>query len=110
MQFSPLWHITNNQADDNMMPTINSFVLQQNIPHAFLIIYLDSGHGFLFQYATLFAEQVNSFFDGWKNKMSSRETIVLSLGTMLADLILSQRQNMETNFSLIDQSSSLSVV
>jgi pimeloyl-ACP methyl ester carboxylesterase len=54
-----------NGHEDIMVPTINSFVLAQKIPNAFLHIYPDSGHGFLFQYADLFAKQVNSFLDGW---------------------------------------------
>jgi len=54
-----------NGYDDIMIPTINSFVLSQKIPNAFLITYPDAGHGFLFQYAELFAQQANSFLDGW---------------------------------------------
>lgn len=37
-----------NGANDIMVPTINSFILQQNIPNASLIIYPDSGHGAIF--------------------------------------------------------------
>lgn len=52
-----------NGFEDIMVPTINSFHLSQKIPNAFLITYPDAGHGFLFQYAELFAKQVNDFLD-----------------------------------------------
>ncbi|KAH8592967.1 Alpha/Beta hydrolase protein [Bisporella sp. PMI_857] len=55
-----------NGYDDVMIPTVNSFLLSQKIPGAFLIVYPDAGHGFLFQYAEIFAKQVNDFLDGWK--------------------------------------------
>jgi pimeloyl-ACP methyl ester carboxylesterase len=52
-----------NGYEDIMVPTINSFQLSQKIPKAFLITYPDAGHGFLFQYAELFARHVNDFLD-----------------------------------------------
>lgn len=58
-------HMADTCTEDIMVPTINSFVLSQKIPTAFLLVYPDAGHGFLFQYAELFAKQVNSFLDGW---------------------------------------------
>ena len=48
---------------DIMAPTINSYLLAQHIPSAELIIYPDSGHGALFQYAPLFVNQVAQFLD-----------------------------------------------
>lgn len=50
-----------NGDNDIMIPTINSFITSQRIPNAQLIIYPDSGHGFLFQYADLFAEHILIF-------------------------------------------------
>src|SRR5258708_24622794 len=41
-----------NGNHDIMIPTINSFNLSQRIPQAQLIVYLDSGHGALFQFAS----------------------------------------------------------
>lgn len=49
--------------DDFMIPSINSFVMQQKIPNAKLIVYPDSGHGFLYQWAEEFAVEVNKFLD-----------------------------------------------
>lgn len=48
---------------DIMVPTINSFILQQHIPNATLIIYPDSGHGAIFQYPELFVSQARLFLD-----------------------------------------------
>lgn len=52
-----------NGDHDIMIPTINSFIVSQRIPNAQLIIYPDSGHGFLFQYPDLFAEHVSIFLN-----------------------------------------------
>jgi pimeloyl-ACP methyl ester carboxylesterase len=50
---------------DVMTPTVNSYQLSQKLPNAWLLIYPDSGHGFLFQFPEHFAKQVNEFLDGW---------------------------------------------
>ena len=52
--------VTNGHADI-MSPTPNSFVLQQNIPNAHLIIYPDAGHGHLFQIPELYAKHLELF-------------------------------------------------
>jgi len=52
-----------NGHDDIMVPTINSFILQQHIPSATLILYPDSGHGALFQFPDLFVQHVTTFLD-----------------------------------------------
>ena len=52
-----------NGSHDIMVPTINSYILQQHIPGAQLIIYPDSGHGSLFQYPELFVNHVSRFLD-----------------------------------------------
>lgn len=44
-----------------MLPSVNSFVIQQTAPKAQLLLYPDSGHGFLFQYAQQFARYVIDF-------------------------------------------------
>src|SRR5580704_12267452 len=38
-----------NGKNDMMVPTINSYILQQHLPDARLILYPDSGHGSIFQ-------------------------------------------------------------
>ena len=52
-----------NGSHDILCPTINSYLLAQHIPGAELILYPDSGHGALFQYAPLFVSQVAQFLD-----------------------------------------------
>src|SRR3954463_3767752 len=39
-----------NGSNDVIMPTVNSFIMQQHIPNAELVIYRDSNHGSQFQY------------------------------------------------------------
>jgi pimeloyl-ACP methyl ester carboxylesterase len=53
-----------NGNNDVMVPTINSYILSQKIPHATLIVYPDSGHGSLFQFPELFAAHGTMFLDG----------------------------------------------
>ncbi len=44
--------------------TVNSFILQQNLPNAQLILYPDSNHGAQYQYPELFVEHVTQFLKG----------------------------------------------
>jgi pimeloyl-ACP methyl ester carboxylesterase len=46
---------------DVMVPTINSVTMAQKIKDATLILYPDSGHGFLFQYSEIFGRHVLDF-------------------------------------------------
>jgi pimeloyl-ACP methyl ester carboxylesterase len=50
-----------NGDNDRMIPTSNSYVLADKLPDAKLTIYPDAGHGFLFQYPTEFAAEVEAF-------------------------------------------------
>lgn len=50
-----------NGRRDIMVPSYASFAMAQALPNARLLIYPDSGHGFLFQYAQDFADEVLRF-------------------------------------------------
>jgi pimeloyl-ACP methyl ester carboxylesterase len=52
-----------NGKNDVMIPTINSFTLQQALPNAHLILYPDSGHGSQFQYPERFLSHAGAFLD-----------------------------------------------
>jgi pimeloyl-ACP methyl ester carboxylesterase len=50
-----------NGSNDVMVPTVNSYVLQQNLPYAELILYPDAIHGSFFQYPELFVSEADQF-------------------------------------------------
>ena len=52
-----------NGGADVIIYTVNSFILQQNIPNAQLIIYPDANHGSQFQYPELFVRHVSMFLE-----------------------------------------------
>lgn len=53
-----------NGSNDIIVPTINSYLLHQNLPRAELLLYPDSGHGSHFQYPQQFTARVTEFLDG----------------------------------------------
>jgi pimeloyl-ACP methyl ester carboxylesterase len=53
-----------NGKDDVMLGTPNSALLYNALPAAQLILYPDSGHGFLFQFPDLFAQHLSIFLNG----------------------------------------------
>jgi pimeloyl-ACP methyl ester carboxylesterase len=50
-------------SNDVIIPTHNSYVLQQNLPNAELIVYPDANHGSFYQYPELFVAQATQFLD-----------------------------------------------
>jgi pimeloyl-ACP methyl ester carboxylesterase len=57
-----------NGGTDVIIYSVNSFILQQNLPNAQLILYPDANHGSQYQYPELFVRHVSLFLsakDGW---------------------------------------------
>jgi pimeloyl-ACP methyl ester carboxylesterase len=52
-----------NGNKDLIIYTVNSFILQQNMPNAQLIVYPDSNHGSPYQYPELFVKHATLFLD-----------------------------------------------
>lgn len=50
-------------SDDVIIPTFNSYVLQQHIPNAQLILYPDANHGSFYQYRELFVAEAELFLN-----------------------------------------------
>jgi pimeloyl-ACP methyl ester carboxylesterase len=48
-------------SNDIIVPTVNSYILQQHLPNALLTLYPDSGHGVHFQYPEEFVREVSHF-------------------------------------------------
>jgi len=53
-----------NGGNDVIVYTVNSFILQQDLPNAQLILYPDGNHGAQYQYPELFVEHVTQFLKG----------------------------------------------
>ena len=50
-------------SNDVIIPTMNSFTLQQKLPNAQLIVYPDANHGSFYQYPDLFVKHATIFLD-----------------------------------------------
>jgi pimeloyl-ACP methyl ester carboxylesterase len=48
-------------SNDVIIPTMNSYLLQQNLPNAQLILYPDANHGSFYQYPELFVSHADEF-------------------------------------------------
>ena len=49
--------------NDIVIATVNSFILQQHIPNAKLVLYPDSNHGAHYQYHEDFVDEARRFLD-----------------------------------------------
>jgi pimeloyl-ACP methyl ester carboxylesterase len=64
-------------SNDMIVPTVNSYVLQQNLPNAQLILYPDANHGSFYQYPKLFVSQASEFLDaGLQQPVGAREGLL----------------------------------
>ena len=63
-----------NGSNDVIIYTVNSFILQRNLPNAQLILYPDSNHGSQYQFPELFVKHVTLFLAG-PSIGRSRETL-----------------------------------
>jgi pimeloyl-ACP methyl ester carboxylesterase len=52
-----------NGSNDIVVATVNSYILQQNLPDAELILFPDSNHGSHFQFTERFNRYVTDFID-----------------------------------------------
>jgi pimeloyl-ACP methyl ester carboxylesterase len=52
-----------NGSNDIVVPTVNSYILQQNLPDAELILFPDSNHGSHFQFTEQFNRYATNFLD-----------------------------------------------
>jgi pimeloyl-ACP methyl ester carboxylesterase len=52
-----------NGSHDTVIPTVNSYLLQQNLPNAKLILFPDSNHGSHFQFTEPFTRYLADFLD-----------------------------------------------
>ena len=52
-----------NRSNDVLMPTVNSFIMQGNMPNAQVIIYPDSNNGANHMYPKLFVEHATLFLN-----------------------------------------------
>jgi pimeloyl-ACP methyl ester carboxylesterase len=52
-----------NGSNDIVVPTVNSYILQQNLPNAELILFPDSNHGSHFQFTELFNRHATDLLD-----------------------------------------------
>jgi len=65
-----------NGDNDLLIPTRNSVEIAELLPNAHLHIYPNSGHGFLYQHAALFASHIDLFLDGEDGEIGTRSAML----------------------------------
>ena len=75
-------------SNDVIVPTVNSYILQQNLPNAQLILYPDANHGSLYQYPELFVSQADQFLT---SALQGDETNLQSAERLPFPSIISER-------------------
>jgi pimeloyl-ACP methyl ester carboxylesterase len=67
-----------NGSMDVVVYPINSFILQQHLPNAQLILYPDANHGSQYQYPELFVRHVSTFLSGYGVTVKRRRLTLAS--------------------------------
>ena len=57
-----------NGGKDVIIYSVNSFILQQHLPNAQLILYPDANHGSQYQYPELFVRHVSMFLSAHERR------------------------------------------
>jgi hypothetical protein len=73
-----------NGSNDVIIYTVNSYILQQGLPNARLILYPDSNHGSQYQYPELFVEHVTQLKRPYRQLYEARLPEILRTPRILS--------------------------